>query len=63
MGAPREYLEAKYGERTVLTAAELQKKGFKVQIQVGDKVTLTDANGKPASCLWQDDPPLFYDLK
>ena len=63
MGAPREYLEAKYGVHNVYTVQELKAKGFTIRLEIGDQVTMTDKHGKPASCLKQDDPPLYYDLK
>lgn len=62
MGAPREYLEAKFGMHNVYTKNELQEKGFKICVEIDNHVTMTK-DGKTASCLKQDDPPLYYDLK
>lgn len=63
MGAPREYLEAKFGMHNVYTEQQLQSKGLKICLEIGNQVTMTDKNGKTCSCLKQDDPPLYYDLK
>lgn len=63
MGAPREYLEAKYGMHNVYTVQELNEKGFKIGIEIKNQVTITDKQGNLMSCLKQENPLLYYDFK
>lgn len=61
MGAPREYLEAKYGIKNVLSLEELEKR-FTIEMQTNESAVLKNRNGKVVSCSRQLDPPLYYNF-
>lgn len=62
MGAPREYLEAKYGIKNVLSLKELEKR-FTIEMQTDESAVLKNKNGKVISCSRQLDPTLYYDFR